>query len=130
VGAEYAANKDPRPFPLGVDADVFDATTVLAAAREAGAARVREHLTPYFEAAENGIETRNVTVSDVYGTSDAFRAGPELRMTLDEPADYRVYEAVYRELEYDRVLDSRRAASFILEEGLDAVNKSVEQRFR
>ena len=53
-----------------------------------------------------------------------------LRLTLDEPAGYQLLETVYREVEYDGILDVRDAIEYVDENGLGTINQDVEQKIR
>jgi spore coat polysaccharide biosynthesis protein SpsF (cytidylyltransferase family) len=63
----------------------------------------------------------------VYG-KNVFDAGPELRMTLDEPDDYEAYSKVYEALNYEKIVDSPAAAHYLQETGLDSLNEDVSQK--
>lgn len=128
--ADYASNKIERTFPLGVDAEAFTLDSLKRIDREATLPKYREHVTPFYHDHEEQFTLQNITVEQVHGTSDAFPAGPELRMTMDEPADYRVYDKVYNYLDYDTTVDARAAARYIVKNGLDKTNDDVEQKFR
>lgn len=123
----YASNKLDRTFPLGLDAEVFTADSFATVEQKAREPHHREHVTPYYHENTGIFELTNVTVNDVYG-KDVFGAGPELRMTLDEPDDYEAYSEVYEELNYEKIVDAPSAAHYIQEAGLDTVNNDVSQR--
>jgi len=125
--ASYASNKLDRTFPLGFDAEVFTAESFATVEREARQPHHREHVTPYYHEHPERFDAVNLTVEDVYG-EDVFDAGPELRMTLDEPDDYEAYSEVYEALDYDDIVDAAEATRYLQEEGLDSVNESVTQK--
>ena len=89
-GFDYTNNVTPvRSFPHGLDAEVMDAAVLETAWREAVDPYEREHVTPF-----------------IYRRPERFRLGtvtsphpaPELRWTVDTPADLDFVRYVYGEL--------------------------------
>jgi spore coat polysaccharide biosynthesis protein SpsF len=52
----------------------------------------------------------------------------ELRLTLDEPADYELLRRVYAEIPYDDLLEVRDAIHHLDQSGLGGLNAHVEQK--
>lgn len=135
--ADYASNKIMRTFPLGVDAEAFTSFVLGFIDERTDDPYHREHVTPVMYDPEKETERvadrfarENVTVEDTYG-HDVFETVEDVtrpRMTLDVPQDYRVFEQVYENVQYDRILDVRDAVEYILREGLDEVNAHVDQK--
>lgn len=83
-GINYLSNIDPPTYPDGLDIEVFTADSLRHAEREAHDSYDREHVTPFLRR-EDGIR-REVLRAD--------RDLSALRLTVDEPDDLLVVEAV------------------------------------
>lgn len=81
---DYLSNIDPPTYPDGLDLEVFSADSLRRAEREACGSYDREHVTPFLRR-ENGIRREVLR---------AARDLSALRLTVDEPADLVVVEAV------------------------------------
>jgi len=125
--ADYASNKVERTWPLGVDAEAFTFESFDAVEQQAREPHHREHVTPYYHEHPDRFDLRNISVEDVYGDRP-FEAGPELRLTLDEPSDYDLFRRVYREVSYDDIIDVPRVVDYIVSRDLSEANSEVEQR--
>lgn len=125
--AAYASNKLDRTFPIGVDAEAMTGDTLPDVEQSTTDPSYREHATKYIRAHPDQFTTHNVTVEDVFGP-DGLAAGPELRLTLDEPRDYQVYNTVYEQLDFDTVLSVTDAIDYILSNDLHVINDSVTQK--
>jgi spore coat polysaccharide biosynthesis protein SpsF len=87
----------------------------------------REHVTPYFRENPDEFDIVNVSSDEVFDT-EQFTDRTDLRLTLDEAADYRLLKRVYDEIEYTDTIPIRSAITHIDERGLAAVNESVRQK--
>lgn len=124
--ADYASNKLDRTFPLGADAEALTVDTIATAEANARDAYYREHATKYIRAHPDEFTLRNVTAADVYGEPvDSF--DPEIRLTLDEVADYELFCELYERIDYDDVLALEDAVQLIVDGDLHTVNQTVEQ---
>lgn len=81
---DYLSNVNPPTYPDGLDIEVFSADSLRRADREAVDAYDREHVTPFLRR-EDGIRR---------DTLCAERDLSALRLTVDEPEDIAVVEAV------------------------------------
>ena len=75
-----------QEFPDGLDVEVFRAELLYEAQETATAPHDREHVTPYIQRTWAG---------ETIAISPGFEA-QEIRITLDEPEDFRVIEAVFQ----------------------------------
>ena len=125
--SDYASNKIERTFPLGADAEALTVESLAAVHQETRDPYHREHATKYFRERETEFETQNITVTDVYGESIT-GFNPEIRLTLDEVADYKLFSKLYEEIPYGTVLDVRDAVEFILENDLQNINRHIDQK--
>ena len=86
--ADYACNNDPPTWPHGLDCEAMTAKALYRADAEARDAFDREHVTPWIR---RHRDLRRVNVA-------APAANPNLRWTLDHPADYAFFQAVFEAL--------------------------------
>ncbi len=126
-GADYVSNKIDRTWPLGVDAEGFTFESFTRVNEVANEPHHREHVTPYYREKSDEFSLENVTVTDVYDRQ-VFQCGPELRLTMDEFSDYKLYRQVYEEIGYDTIIDVKKVEKFIISKSLSTINKNVSQK--
>jgi spore coat polysaccharide biosynthesis protein SpsF len=66
--------------------------------------------------------------SDEVFDDEQFTDRTDLRLTLDEAADYRLLKRVYDEIEYTDTIPIRSAITHIDETGLAELNEAVRQK--
>lgn len=122
-GIDYMSNTDPPTYPDGLDLEIFSASSLMRAQQEARDAYDREHVTPFLRR-EDGIR-RDVIRAD--------RDLSALRLTVDEPADLKVVEAVIGAMsgedgqpDFDFGLD-RLVALYESQPALFEANKSIKR---
>lgn len=125
--ADYASNTIRRTFPRGLDVEAFTFESFTHVASAATTQAEREHVTPYYLNNPDEFVTTNVT-SDLVFDTERYIDRTDLRLTLDEAADYRLLSRLYEEIEYDDILPIRRAIGLVDTEGLTAINESVRQK--
>lgn len=124
---DYASNKLERTFPVGVDAEALTVQSIVSSEESTHDPYYREHATKYIRESRDEFATRNITVADVYGEPiDTF--DPEIRLTLDEVADYQLFRELYERSEYDDIPDTRDAVRLISDCSLGEINKHVNQK--
>ncbi len=84
---DYCSNTLRRSYPIGMDTEVFSREALERAYAEATEAPEREHVTPYLYQHPELFRLRNVE-------APGWARRPELRLTLDEPADLELLRAV------------------------------------
>jgi spore coat polysaccharide biosynthesis protein SpsF (cytidylyltransferase family) len=84
---DYCSNTLVRTYPIGMDTEVFSADALARAHAEAREPHEREHVTPYIYQHPGVFSLRNVCAPE-------WATWPELRLTLDEPADLDMLEAI------------------------------------
>ncbi len=126
-GADYVSNKIDRTWPLGVDAEGFTFESFTRVNEVANEPHHREHVTPYYRENSSEFSLENVNVTDVYDRQ-VFQCGPELRLTMDEYSDYKLYRQVYEEIGYNTVIDVKKAEDYILSNDLRGINRNVTQK--
>jgi spore coat polysaccharide biosynthesis protein SpsF len=117
----YAANVEPRTFPLGLDVEVFSSQTLERLGKLAVSARAREHVT--LLAREQAELFTHVTVEDLGDNSD-------LRWTVDVPEDLQMMRRLYEELQIgERPTPYPRILAFVREHPeIAAINAGVLQK--
>ena len=121
LALDYLSNTLTRSYPRGLDAEIFDFTTLERTQREAAQAFEREHVTPY-----------------IYGHPELFALAnhtgvPDLsqhRWTLDTDEDWRLIEAIYTALyRADRLFGTNDIlALFDRQPNLFALNAHIVQK--
>jgi spore coat polysaccharide biosynthesis protein SpsF len=125
--AEYLTTKRRRTLPVGVDVDAFDMTALGTAEDRGRASRHREHVTPYLLEHHDRFEIADLTAADVFGP-DPPEARPQLRLTLDEAADYAMYTQIVELLGPRQEYALADVIAAIDDHGLAELNAGVDQR--
>lgn len=126
---DYVTNKVEGTFPTGLGASAFTLRAVSRTAERVEDDPYREHMGKYFRDNLDRIAWTNVTAREVFDDTflDAIFELPNLRLTMDEPADYRLLSRVFDEASYDDILDTETAIRHIVEHDLQAINADVTQ---
>jgi spore coat polysaccharide biosynthesis protein SpsF len=127
VGADYSSNILERTFPRGLDVEAFTAESFATVCAEATEPHHREHVTPYYHEQAERFERVSVTAGEVFD-EEWLHERTDLRLTLDEPADYELLRRVYAEVPHEGLLDVRDAIRYVDQNGLDELNEHVEQK--
>lgn len=92
LGVDYATNQLPgkQKLPLGYAVEVFSRAALLRAHTEGVAAYAREHVTPYLYEEPGRFRTAWI---------EPVENAPDLRITVDTPADLQVVRAVLEALD-------------------------------
>jgi len=124
---DYVFSGTDRTFPRGVTCEVFTADSFAIVVRESTEPRHREHVTPYYREHPEKFELMTVRSHDVFDNPQ-LHDRTDLRLTLDEPADYHLLETVYREVDYGTTLPLKDAIEYIDQHSLADLNAHVEQK--
>jgi spore coat polysaccharide biosynthesis protein SpsF len=124
---DYASNKLDRTFPIGVDAEAVTTESLSRVESIATHPSYREHALKYYRNNPSEFQVRNVAANEIYG-DDGLKPGPDLRLTIDEFDDYRLFQRIYDRIDYDNVVDVRKAIQLVTYENLDRVNEHVDQQ--
>ncbi|WP_256527457.1 cytidylyltransferase domain-containing protein [Natrinema marinum] len=125
--AEYVSAGFDRTFPRGVSCEVFTAESFEQVNAKSTEPRHREHVTPYYREHPEAFELSNLGSNQVFD-EPWLQDRTDLRLTLDEPADYHLLETVYREVEYEEMIDIADVIKYIDKNGLVEINDHVEQK--
>jgi spore coat polysaccharide biosynthesis protein SpsF len=126
-GIDYVGNMDVDGFATGFGVEAFSKKSFQHVEQEATSETEREHVTPYYRENEDSFQTAKLRPDEVFRSQVLLDSG-ELRLTLDEAADYELIEKVYNNVEYDNVIPAERAVKYIFDQNLSPINKSVDQK--
>lgn len=125
--ADYVSNTIQRTFPRGVDVEAFSYESFEHVVSESTTQSEREHVTPYYHEHSDEFHIQSIVSEDVFDAS-RFQNRTDLRLTLDEAADYRLFRQIYDEIEYTDTIPLRDAISYVDTEELAELNKTVRQK--
>ena len=122
-GCDYAASMLERSWPRGVESEVISRQALEQSAREGARPEDREHVTVFVRSHPERFRLRNVRALPQ-------ETWPELRLTLDTEADYRLLQAVFDELHQPGgVIRIGRVIDWLRERpDLVSLNAHVEQK--
>lgn len=89
--ADYVSNVHRRSFPRGMDVEVVNFKALKLAWRQAKSNYDREHVTAYIYARPKRFKLKTIL-------APAPLRRPELRLTVDEPADLKLIRQIYHRL--------------------------------
>jgi len=124
---DYVSAGLKRTFPRGVTCEAFTATSFKRMSEKASEPHHREHVTPYYREYPDKFDLYNLESSEIFA-EERFQNRTDLRLTLDEPADYRLFEKVYREIDQEDLLTVRDVIKYIDVNELETINQNVEQK--
>jgi spore coat polysaccharide biosynthesis protein SpsF len=124
---EYASNTIRRTFPRGLDVEAFSYESFERVVSAATTRPEREHVTPYYRENPDEFDVVNIPSDEVFDDEQYFDR-TDLRLTLDEAADYLLLRRIYDELEYTDIIPIREAIEYVDSEGLAELNESVRQK--
>lgn len=123
---DYVSNKENRTFPIGVDAEAVTTECLGEVHRVANSQYHREHALRFVRDEKNRFRTSNVKTNDVYDCS--LSGVKEIRLTLDEPKDYKMYKKMLGSIDFDENTHIREIMREVKNKGLENINKDVEQK--
>lgn len=121
--SDYVSNVHRRSFPRGMDVEVFNFKTLELAWRQAKSNYDCEHVTAYIYAKPQRFKLKTILAPPSLGR-------PELRLTVDEPADLKLIRQIYQRL-YPRKPNFNLQDIIILLDQhpkLTTINKAVIQK--
>lgn len=125
--ADYAANILERTFPRGLDVEAFTFSSFQKVRRRAKNPSHREHVTPYYHEHPEKFNLVNVNSAEVYD-KPALQDRTDIRLTLDEAADYELLDTVYSGISYEEFIDFEEVVDYIDDNDLTGINSSVQQK--
>lgn len=125
--AEYVSNIAQRTFPRGLDVEAFSYESFERVVSAATTQSEREHVTPYYRENPDEFALENVTSEEVFD-DEQYIDRTDLRLTIDEAADYLFLRRIYHAIEYEDIIPIREAIDYVDAEGLDKLNEGVRQK--
>lgn len=125
--AEYASNTIRRTFPRGLDVEAFSYESFERVVSAASTQTEREHVTPYYRENPDEFDQTNVISREVF-TDEQYIDRTDLRLTLDEAADYLLLSRIYDEITYRDIIQIREVIDHIDSEDLTELNEAVKQK--
>ena len=119
-GLDYLSNSLPPTFPDGMDVEVFTARALDLAWKNAGLSSEREHVTPYIRNHPELFKLGNLVNAENLES---------VRLTLDNPEDYKLLSAVCAKLEKnDRYVRMAEILELLRnDEQLTDINKHISR---
>lgn len=124
---DYVGNMDVNSFPTGFGVEAFSMESFRQVEEESTSKIEREHVTPYYRTNQEAFRTGELYPDEVFQSQILCECN-ELRLTLDEAADYELLSAVYNGVEFDHTLPATNAIRYINEHSLSSINQSVDQK--
>lgn len=125
--ASYASNTIRRTFPRGLDVEAFTYKSFGQVVSAASTNAEREHVTPYYRNHPDEFDLINVTSDEVFDDKQ-YRNRTDLRLTLDEAADYRLLQRIYDDIQNPHILPIREIIEHVDAENLAEINRHVRQK--
>jgi len=114
---EYVSNVESRTFPRGMDCEVFLASSLFEADKNAKTEFQREHVTPYIKSKSN--------IGSFKDTED----NSSFRLTLDVLEDYEVIKSIYSEFNCQTDFSYKELITLLKNRPqLTLANKNVKQK--
>jgi len=117
---DYCSNTLIRSYPIGMDAEAFSCAALGIAASDAKNQLEREHVTPYLYQHPELFRLRSVEAPD-------WARRPQLRLTLDEPADLEMLQALLGVVDWDASIEEILGALAVHPE-IERLNAAVPHR--
>ncbi|WP_144905920.1 cytidylyltransferase domain-containing protein [Halobellus captivus] len=124
---DYVCAGLERTFPRGVTCEAFTTESFERMSRRANEPHHREHVTPYYREHPDEFDLYNLDSNELFQEAQ-LQNRTDLRLTLDEPADYQLLEKIYREIDHQDLLTVRDVIKYIDEYALETINQHVEQK--
>jgi spore coat polysaccharide biosynthesis protein SpsF len=123
---DYVSNKLERTVPLGLDVEAFTMESFETVEERSTESNEREHVTVYYREYPDHFSRGNVSSSEIFDDPE-LQNRTDLRVTLDEPADYRLLNEVFTGAPTEDPTPAE-ALRYIDEAGLAGINSSVKQK--
>jgi spore coat polysaccharide biosynthesis protein SpsF len=124
---DYVCAGLDRTFPRGVTCEAFTVESFERMRNKADEPRHKEHVTPYYREHPEEFDLDNIESKELF-EENHLQNRTDIRLTLDEAADYELLERVYREVEYKDIIDIAEVIELIDKNGLASINEHVQQK--
>lgn len=124
---DYLSAAFERTFPRGVTGETFTFRSFKRVKSESEMPRHEEHVTPYYRENPNEFDLGNIDSEEVFDNSNLHNRD-DLRLTLDEQADYKLFNRIYSNIEFTGTLSVERAVQYIDDHDISHINNDVRQK--
>jgi len=124
---DYVSNKIERSFPIGFDVEAFTSESFDTVDRKSNNSHEREHVTIYYRENSHEFSRRNISSTNFFDEV-RYQDRTDLRLTLDEPDDYKLINSVYNILEQDDETSLGDVIRTVDENDLSKINCEVQQK--
>ncbi len=124
---DYISEGSNKTFPTGTTCEAFSKESFTRVLTSSNTPEQREHVTPYYKQQPHEFKTDTITSDEIFN-EEQLQNRTDLRLTLDEPADYALFRQLYTQIPYETLLDIQDVIEYIDENKLARVNEHVEQR--
>lgn len=124
---DYVSSSMERTFPRGITAEIFTHRSFQDVYAGSHAPHHKEHVTPYYRENPGTFSLYNLCSSEVFD-EEALIDRTDLRLTLDEPADYALLHRVFEGTEHEAAPSFRAVVAFIDDNQLSSINAHVDQK--
>jgi spore coat polysaccharide biosynthesis protein SpsF len=126
AGGDYASFATPNDLPRGVTAEAFTMESFSCVHDRAKGSDAREHVTLWYLEHDETYAVVSVPVSAAFPAAARVR-GADIRLTLDEPADYELLADLYEHFQ-DATVELASVVEYVEETGIAETNAHVAQR--
>jgi len=124
---DYISEGPQRTFPLGTTCEAFTIDSFTKVLNASSTPEQREHVTAYYKQHSEEFNTENIKSGQIF-SQNWLQNRTGIRLTLDEPADYKLFKRLYQEIPYQTLLDIQNVIKYIDENDLSKINSHVEQK--
>ena len=124
---DYSTNTIERTFPRGLDVEAFTFDSFTNVETKADESHHREHVTPYYQENPDQFTIGNVVSKDVF-REEWLHNRTDLRLTLDEAADYELLRTLYEQITYDSHIEITDVIKYIDDNDVAKLNRSISQK--
>lgn len=124
---DYVSCSFDITFPRGITAEAFTFESFQRVQREAADQQEREHVTVYYRENPDSFDVSNIVSTEVFD-DPILHGRTDLRLTLDEAADYDLLKRVFDGVESDGLITLKDAVAYVDENDLGDINETVQQK--
>lgn len=121
---DYVSTGIERTFPYGLVFEAFSYESFDTVQNCATTWDEKEHVTPYYYNHPEEFEIHNVRSQEVFD-KNRYHNRTDLRLTIDEPNDYELFQVLYDNFDSKDRLGVREAIDYIDKHDLSGLNKDV-----
>lgn len=125
-GYDYVSNKLERTVPVGIDVEAFTMDSFETVESRSTAPNEREHVTVCYREHPEDFSRGGLDSAEIFDDPE-LQNRTDLRVTLDEPADYRLLNQIFVGTPTDDPTPAE-ALRYIDQAGLADVNDAVKQK--